>query len=372
MKSAFIHGVLALSAFAAASPAAAADLPAAMPVKAQVAPVPFDWNGFYIGGHFGYATGTSNWSATEAGSVASTLNGSFDLFNGYDPFKGTGSFFAGLQAGYNIRLPSRLLLGIEADFSAPNTISGNQTVSSVLSGQASTSDTVLQFGTARGRVGYDFGPWMVYGTGGVAWSYDRLDRTQLSDTPFAAAGTTETAFLWRWGWAAGAGVEMPIAPNWSAKFEYLATEFGNGKKSFPIAGQSYTADLSIQSLRIGLNYQLGADLSKGDVFTKGVPALDTENFSVHGQTTLVSQYALPFRAPYGGLNSLASNAGRETFDVDLYVGFRPWEGGEIWVNPEVDQGFGLSAVHLASPAFPAPRPTSSVPRTLMRAYHACS
>jgi hypothetical protein len=59
-------------------------------------------------------------------------------------------------------------------------------------------------------------------------------------------------------------------------------------------------------------------LSKSDVFTKGIPALDSDNFSVHGQTTFVSQYALPFRAPYSGQNSLASNAGRETFDIDLY------------------------------------------------------
>ena len=90
-----------------------------------------------------------------------------------------------------------------------------------------------------------------------------------------------------------------------------------------------------------MNYQLGADLSRNDVATKGIAPPDTENFSLHGQTTFVSQYAFPFRAPYSGQNSLASNAGRETFDLDFYVGFRPWDGGEIWIDPEIDQGFGL-------------------------------
>jgi high affinity Mn2+ porin len=50
-----------------------------------------------------------------------------------------------------------------------------------------------------------------------------------------------------------------------------------------------------------------------------------------------------FHAPYTGLQSLQPDAnGRETFDATLYAGFRPWPGGEIWINPEVDQGFGLS------------------------------
>ena len=345
MKRAFVKGAIAFFAFAVIRPAAGADPSVTMPLKALAVPAPSDWTGFYLGGHFGYATGTSNWVATQGGASAPTLNGSLDFFNSYDAFKGTGSYYAGLQAGYNRMLPSRFLVGIEADFSSPNTIAGSQTIASALSGQASYRDTVLQLGTARGRVGYVFDHWLVYGTGGVAWTYDKLERTQLAGMPVggsAVVGTTEAALLWRWGWAAGAGVEVPIARNWSAKLEYLATEFGNRQKSFPAAGQAFSSDLSMQSLRLGVNYQLGADLSKSDVFTKGVSPLDSDNFNLHGQTTLVSQYAFPFRAPYSGQNSLASNAGRETFDVNLYFGFRPWVGAEIWVDPEIDQGFGLS------------------------------
>jgi high affinity Mn2+ porin len=98
----------------------------------------------------------------------------------------------------------------------------------------------------------------------------------------------------------------------------------------------------MQSIRVGVNYQLGIDPSKNDAFTKGVPPLDAGDFVVHGQATFVEQYAAPFRAPYAGQNSLAPNSGRETFDLDLYVGYRPWKGAEIWINPEIDQGFGLS------------------------------
>jgi high affinity Mn2+ porin len=344
MKHVFLTGAIAFFASLLVRPAAAADL-GTMPVKALPAPAAPDWTGFYLGGHFGYATGTSNWDATQGGGAA-PLNGSIDLFNSYDAFKGTGSYFIGLQAGYNRMLPSRFLLGVEMDFSAPSTIAGSQTISSAPSGQASYTDTVLDFGTLRGRFGYAFDHWLIYGTGGVAWTYDQLERTQLAGMPVGgnvAIGTPGGPFLWRWGWAAGAGVEVPIAQNWTGKLEFLTTEFGNRQKSFASAGQTYTSDLSMQSLRLGVNYQLGADLPKSDVFTKGVPPLlDVDNFNIHGQTTFVSQYALPFRAPYSGQNSLAPNAGRETLDVDLYLGFRPWKGAEIWIDPEIDQGFGLS------------------------------
>ena len=376
VKTALIHGAIVLSTFAAAWPVVGADLPVKMPVKALAAPAPQDWTGFYFGGHFGYAAGRSNWTATEAGAAIPTLNGSLGLFNSYDAFKGTGSYFQGMQAGYNYMLPSRVLVGFEADVSAPNTIAGTQTIASPLIGQASYNDTVLQFGTARARIGYAFDHFLVYGTGGVAWAYDRLTRTQLAGIPAggtAVVGTSEAALLWRWGWVGGGGVEVPIAPNWSAKLEFLAAELGGRKRIFPAAALSFDSDLAMQSIRLGLNYQLGADPSKSEVFTKGVPALDTGNFAVHGQATLVSQYAFPFRAPYSGQNSLASNAGRETFDIGLYVGFRPWQGAEIWIDPEIDQGFGLSGTFGVA-GFPsaeaykvgAAYPYARVPRAFLR------
>ena len=50
-----------------------------------------------------------------------------------------------------------------------------------------------------------------------------------------------------------------------------------------------------------------------------------------------------FKSPYQGPQSLSPAAnGRETLDMTLYLGVRPWKGAEIWFNPEMDQGFGLS------------------------------
>jgi high affinity Mn2+ porin len=76
------------------------------------------------------------------------------------------------------------------------------------------------------------------------------------------------------------------------------------------------------------------------------PAQDTtvtEQWAIHGQATNVWLLQPAFRAPYTGPQSLNPSAnGRETFDATLYLGVRPWQGAEIWINPEIDQGFGLS------------------------------
>src|SRR5664279_5365733 len=61
-------------------------LAADLPLKATVSKTVYDWTGFYVGGHFGYAAGDTGWTATEAGAAGPSLNGAFDLFKSYDPF----------------------------------------------------------------------------------------------------------------------------------------------------------------------------------------------------------------------------------------------------------------------------------------------
>ncbi len=67
----------------------------------------------------------------------------------------------------------------------------------------------------------------------------------------------------------------------------------------------------------------------------------TQKFAVHGQFTYVEQETSDFTAPYSGPYSLSPNKGAETTDATLYLGARLWSGTEIWINPELDQGFGL-------------------------------
>jgi high affinity Mn2+ porin len=318
------------------APTGSADA-ADIPFKTPQMPAPYDWSGFYVGGHVGYAVGWSNWTSADlAGGAAS---GTLDLYNGFDIFKGTGSFFGGFQGGYNLVLPSRLLLGLEADASFPNTLAGTATATSASVGTASFTDLVLHSGTVRGRFGYAFDHWLLYGTGGFAWSYDQIARTQLAGVALAP-GTVESALSWRLGWSTGIGVELPVAPHWIARAEYLFSKLPDHAVLFPATW--FASDLTQQQLRLGLDYQFSdVGASANNAVTPPIgPKEDIWN--VHGQMTFTQQYAAPFRAPYSGQNSLQPNAGRETFDATAYLGLRLWDGAELWTNAEIDQGFGLS------------------------------
>ena len=73
------------------------------------------------------------------------------------------------------------------------------------------------------------------------------------------------------------------------------------------------------------------------------PPAPAQDFAIYGQATNVTQWHPPFHSPYSGDNSLdAHGRAEETTDLTAYAGIRPWRGGEIWINPEIDQGFGLS------------------------------
>src|ERR1700738_4353070 len=215
--------------------AIAADMPASLPVKAPVPYVStaYDWNGWYVGAHVGVIRGSANWSAIAPGAGGPNLTGSFDLPFSFDFMAGTGSYVAGIQGGYNHVFPSRLMLGIEYDVSLPNSdvlrpfsVRGSQTITSPLTGQVTYGEAVIHYGSARARIGYAFDHFLLYGTGGLAWSYDQVTRSQdagVSFNGFAAQGTTDTRLLWRLGWAAGAGIEISVAEGWTAKAEYLST-----------------------------------------------------------------------------------------------------------------------------------------------------
>ncbi len=318
-----------------AGTAHAADLAAVLPTKA-LPPAAYDWTGFYVGGHFGYSWGSSKWSTPGA-------SGALDLYQPFGAFTGDGSYFGGVQAGYNMMLPSRFVLGAEVDASFPSfpnlsgiSIGGTSALLSA-NGPESYGETVQSFGTLRGRIGYAAGDWLFYATGGFAWTYDQLTLTQ------PAAGTIDTPFLWRFGWAVGAGIEAPVAPQWTARLEYLFTDYGNSGILFANAGQRFNSGFSLQELRAGLNYQFGK------VTTANNAASQPDLVNFHGQTTFTWQGYPAIRSPFSGPNSLpAGGEGRETVDATLFAGVRLWQDAEFWVNGEVDQGFGLADTHGAA------------------------
>jgi high affinity Mn2+ porin len=316
----------------------------------MVGPTPqYDWTGFYAGGQLGTAWGSSSWS----GGLG--INGADELFRPIDTFNEGGAWFTGLQGGYNYVLPNRLLLGAEADLTAPSwpklptgvnpfglSYGSSTAFASPTLGPVSFAETALASGTMRARVGYAPGDWLFYGTGGFAWTYDQQSLTQLS------TGNTDTPFKLRLGWTAGAGVETPIAPNWTLCLEYLYTDYGKITTDFFAAAQPVTSDFKLQELRLGLNYRFGGDdTPTGAPEGTEAPAdAAPDNIAFHGQATFIAQGYPGIRSPYQGAQSLPGGGQiRETSDATLAVGLRVWQGGELWFEPEIDQGFGLANTH---------------------------
>jgi high affinity Mn2+ porin len=323
-----------------------------MPREAQSAsysePSAFDWGGFYLGGHLGYAWGNSNWTTSRGGTPLAL--GSLNFSQGIDAFYEAGSWLEGLQIGYNYALQNRIVIGAEADasfppFPAPITGLSIGGSTSLLKGAESYSENVFASGTLRARIGYAPGNWLFYATGGLAWTDNKFALMQN------ASGTEESSFQFRLGWTAGAGVEVPIAPHWTGKIEYLLKDYGTAGVSFPSSGQHFRSDLDLQELRVGVNYQFGEEAGS----LKDAPKVGVlgDSAAFHAQATFVEQGYPAFRSPFQGPNSLPGGGeGRETSDITLFAGFKLWRGAELWIDPEIDQGFGVGSTHGAA-GFPS-------------------
>ncbi len=339
-------GILSLIASCTAF---AADITPKEPAAATESSAP-DWTGFYFGGHAGYAWGESNWTASTTTLPPETFaTGSLSLAQPLNTFSESGSFSQGFQGGYNYRLPNNFVIGAEADASFPSfpsvqgiSIGGISTLASPL-GPETYSETVLMSGTLRGRLGYAAGNWLVYATGGFAWTYDRLSLSQF------VSGASEETKLWRLGWTAGAGVETPFLPHWTARLEYLYTGYGADGVTFPFASQRFESDFSQQEVRLALNYQIGDDAASSEKDPKPAAKAEPSNFDFHGQTTFTWQGYPPIQSPYRGPLSLPGGGeAREVGDFTLFAGVRLWQGAEFWIDPEVDQGFGVGNTHGAA------------------------
>jgi len=122
-----------------------------MPLKAPAYKAVYNWTGFYLGGHVGYGGGSFG-----PGTNPLPQQGIFL------PHNITG-LIGGYQAGYNLQLANKWVLGVEADISFTSPLDRPKLV------LAPFNTTFDYFGTVRGRIGYAFGTWLPYVTGGAAW-----------------------------------------------------------------------------------------------------------------------------------------------------------------------------------------------------------
>lgn len=163
------------------------------------------WTGPYIGANIGYQFGSTS-------------------FLNLEP---TG-FAGGVQAGYNWQF-GQIVVGGEADFQ----FSGAEDTF------AAYKFSNPWFGTVRGRVGYAMNNILFYATGGLAYGKGQLDYLGFSEDHVLG------------GWAIGAGLEVGITRNLSARAEYLFVDLSPENYVF----SNMNAGIESNIVRFGLNYR---------------------------------------------------------------------------------------------------------------------
>jgi outer membrane immunogenic protein len=209
----FFHAIVAAAAAASTiatalltTPATAADLYRKAPAFAAAPFSGYNWNGAYVGVNLGYQWGkTTNWPTEPNG------------------------FMGGGQVGYNWQVNPNWVLGLEADIQA-----------------SGAEDTFAPykfsnpwFGTVRGRAGYAMNNVLAYVTGGLAYGGQRVDLGALTESQVHL------------GWTIGAGVEVGLTPNWSAKAEYLYVRIED--RGYVLTGLQNGYQSNV--FRLGVNYR---------------------------------------------------------------------------------------------------------------------
>lgn len=219
-------------ALAVTAPAAAADL------FTPRAPAfgPYNWSGFYLGANAGFGTSHATGSVSAGGlslSAADDLDGAI----------------GGIQAGYNWHA-GFLLFGLESDFQFSS--QEHSFTTSAAGVTLTTVNSIPWFATMRGRAGFTLDQWLVYATGGVAFSEIESE----ASASVAGATSSVTASSPQAAWVLGAGIETALwSSNWTGKIEYLHID--SVEVSTTRLGINANAHATNDIVRLGVNYRFG-------------------------------------------------------------------------------------------------------------------
>jgi outer membrane immunogenic protein len=218
----------------------AADLPVFEPPPEMVAPTPIvsNWSGFYIGLHGGYGWADLNDDDSDD-----------DLFDDADL---EGAVIGG-QVGVNVQWNS-FVLGVEGDASWSGI--DNEDLFDDIDLPEEFEVGYEYLASVRGRLGLAFDRFMVYGTGGVAFTeFDGVDIVQpvVGGPVFLDDDDDDTEI----GWVAGGGGEVLVTDNVSVGVEYLHYEFDD---VFDDEGDASDFDSDVDVIRGRVNVKFNSFL----------------------------------------------------------------------------------------------------------------
>jgi outer membrane immunogenic protein len=227
----------ALCSTALMSAAQAADAKMPYTKAPQPAAQAFSWTGVYAGGNIGYGWGTTSFDGSNTSLNPSGVNG-------------------GGQVGYNYQI-DHFVLGAEADFQGADHHDGVS--AGGLGLNASLEAKSDWYATIRGRVGWAFGQFLPFVTGGIAFADSKLD-INATGTGGAFTGSASHTLT---GYAVGGGLEYAITNNWTIRGEYLHLGFDDNTYNLLVTGPgvSITVPAALKAksdfdvARLAVNYK---------------------------------------------------------------------------------------------------------------------
>ncbi len=254
----------------------AADLPSRTAPVYAPPPLPFfTWTGGYFGVNAGYAFNNESRFRTSNGTSNELLGGA--VVGGNRPISAKTSsdgFTGGAQIGYNYQFGAGngVVVGLEADAMYTDV---DRTNNYLVGGSFTRLHSDTDFlGTVRGRLGYAFDRFLVYGTGGFAYG-DVTNKAR-----FFIPGTASTAYFGsqsaiQTGYAYGGGIEYALPTDSffnffrssavTIKAEYLHYDLGDRTLQSNVTNVgtangyagAYTTRVSTEGdlARVGLNYK---------------------------------------------------------------------------------------------------------------------
>lgn len=197
-----------------------------------------DWSGAHLGANVGWGTG----------QVTGTYSGPSIPTSTVVPFSTSGAI-GGLQAGYDFQV-NHMVFGVEADVDMANiTGSGVQYNSG---GTVVTATTKINWvATLRGRAGFAFDRFLIYGTGGVVSANNTL--TLVSTGGFTGTATNSQTHS---GWVLGFGADYSLTKQWSIGAEYKHLYLGSATYTDPtnIPNSKAILNLSNDIFTLRANY----------------------------------------------------------------------------------------------------------------------
>ena len=209
------------------------------------APAYYDWGGFYIGGHVGYASGTADFGDSGSSIIAdilrlSLLEEEFDVSEWVSPGGHGNGRPIGVFMGYNWQSEDTVF-GVDITYSRTSMLAGG---SDSLARNVTTSDgrnydvevdatmaaKITDILSMRARGGVTFGSFMPYGTLGVAVGRVDVIRTGSVTTTEYIGGVAQPSIsesrdeskkgAFAFGLSAGLGFDWEIIPRMFLRGEY--------------------------------------------------------------------------------------------------------------------------------------------------------